>query len=130
MPVLERTFVYDNGASMKNKGYDFAVRRITQHLHEHYRKYGNEGYILLFDFSKFFDNVSHEVVKAILHKEFTDERLLALTEHFIDAFGDKGMGWAVRSVRCWPSPLQTVLTTTSRRFCRCAAMAGIWTTAT
>ena len=92
VPVLERTFVYDNGASMKNKGYDFAMRRITQHLHEHYRKYGNEGYILLFDFSKFFDNVSHEVVKAILHKEFTDERLLALTEHFIDAFGDKGMG--------------------------------------
>lgn len=31
-------------------------------------------------------------MKAILHKEFTDERLLALTEHFIDAFGDKGMG--------------------------------------
>ena len=46
VPVLERTFVYDNGASMKNKGYDFAMRRITQHLHEHYRKYGNEGYIL------------------------------------------------------------------------------------
>lgn len=31
-------------------------------------------------------------MKAILHKEFSDERLLTLTEHFIDAFGDKGMG--------------------------------------
>lgn len=92
VPVLCRTFVYDNGASMKNKGYTFASKRLTQHLHEHYRKYGQDGYILLFDFSKFFDRVSHKLVKAILHKEFTDERILALTEHFIDAFGSIGMG--------------------------------------
>lgn len=92
VPVLCRTFVYDNGASMKNKGYTFASKRLTQHLHEHYRKYGQDGYILLFDFSKFFDRVSHKLVKGILHKEFTDERILALTEHFIDAFGSIGMG--------------------------------------
>mgnify|MGYP002622020495 CR=1 FL=1 len=92
VPMLCRTFIYDNGASMKNKGYTFAVNRLTQHLHEHYRKYGQEGYVLLFDFSKFFDRVSHQLVKAILHKEFTDERIIALTEHFIDAFGDIGMG--------------------------------------
>lgn len=92
VPVLCRTFIYDNGASMKNKGYTFAGNRLTQHLHEHYRKYGQEGYVLLFDFSKFFDRVSHQLVKAILRKEFTDERILALTEHFIDAFGDIGMG--------------------------------------
>ena len=92
VPVLCRTFVYDNGASMKYKGYDFAVRRLTQHLHKHYRKYGQDGYILLFDFSKFFDNVSHAVIKGILHKEFSDEKILKLTEHFVDAFGDVGMG--------------------------------------
>lgn len=92
VPVLCRTFVYDNGASMKNKGYTFASKRLTQHLHEHYRKHGQDGYILLFDFSKFFDRVSHKLVKGILHKEFSDERLLALTEHFIDAFGSIGMG--------------------------------------
>lgn len=77
---------------MKNKGYTFASKRLTQHLHEHYRKHGQDGYILLFDFSKFFDRVSHKLVKGILHKEFSDERLLALTEHFIDAFGSIGMG--------------------------------------
>lgn len=92
VPMLCRTFVYDNGASMKNKGYTFASKRLTQHLHEHYRKYGQAGYVLLFDFSKFFDRVSHRLVKGILHKEFTDDQLLALTEHFIDAFGNVGMG--------------------------------------
>lgn len=92
VPVLCRTFIHDNGASMKDKGYHFAANRLTQHLHEHYRKHGQEGYVLLFDFSKFFDRVSHRLVKAILHKEFTDKRIIALTEHFIDAFGDVGMG--------------------------------------
>lgn len=92
VPLLGRTFIYDNGASMKDKGYDFAIRRITEHLRKHYRKYGTEGYILLFDFSKFFDNVSHAVVKKILQKELEDERVRAIAEHFVDMFGDVGLG--------------------------------------
>lgn len=92
VPVLGRTYIYDNGASMANKGYSFAVDRLCQHLQQHYRKHGTEGYVLLFDFSKFFDRVSHRVVKAVLHKEFSDERIIKLTEHFIDAFGDVGLG--------------------------------------
>ena len=93
VPMVGRTFVYDNGASMANKGYTFAINRICQHLREHYRRYGNDGYILLFDFSKFFDRVSHRLIKGILHREFTDQRLLGIMEHFIDAFGGEvGMG--------------------------------------
>lgn len=92
VPVLGRTYIYDNGASMANKGYSFAIDRLCQHLRQHYRKHGTEGYVLLFDFSKFFDRVSHSVVKAVLHKEFSDERIIKLTEHFIDAFGDVGLG--------------------------------------
>lgn len=92
VPMLERTHVYDNGACMKNKGYTFTVNRLCQHLQKHYRKYGTEGYVLLFDFSKFFDRVSHRIIKATLRKEFSDERLIKITEHFIDAFGDVGLG--------------------------------------
>lgn len=92
VPALMPTMIYDNGASMKYKGYDFCMRRITRHLQAHYRKYGQEGYILLYDFSKFFDRVSHAVVKGILEKTFTDERVKQLTDHFIDAFGPVGLG--------------------------------------
>ena len=66
VPVIERSFIYDNGASIKNKGYHFAMNRMIRHLQYHYRKYGTDGYILLFDFSKFFDNVSHDVIKEIV----------------------------------------------------------------
>lgn len=92
VPMLGRTFLYDNGACMKDKGYTFASKRLTKHLHDYYRKYGNEGYVLLFDFSKFFDRVSHALVKKIIRDEFTDQRILKLTDHFIDAFGDIGLG--------------------------------------
>jgi len=92
LPALVPSFVYDNGASLQDKGYDFAMDRLEQHLHEHYREHGQNGYILLFDFRKFFDNVSHAIVKQALHKHFTDDKILALSECFIDAFGDIGLG--------------------------------------
>lgn len=92
VPTVGRTFIYDNSASLENKGYHFAIGRMVRHLQYHYRKHGTEGYILLFDFHHFFDNVSHEVVRKILEEKYIDERLLNLIMHFVDAFGDIGMG--------------------------------------
>ena len=93
VPMLGRTLVYDNAASLENKGYHFAIRRLVMHLQKHYRKHGTKGYILLFDFTKFFDSISHELCKQIMREEFTDPRIIALTDHFIDMFGgDVGLG--------------------------------------
>lgn len=93
VPILSRSFIYDNGACLKDKGYTFTSRRVVQHLKSYYRHYGNEGYILLFDFSKYFDNINHDLLKKILHKYFTDEKIIEQTERFIDAFGEeKGVG--------------------------------------
>lgn len=92
VPMLSRSFVHDNGACMQNKGYTFAADRLTKHLHDHYRRYGSDGYVLQFDFSKFFNRVSHKLVMGILRREFSDERIIALTKHFVDAFGNIGLG--------------------------------------
>lgn len=92
VPMLHRTFIHDNGASMKDKGYSFAIRRMEQHLHEHYRRHGQDGYILLFDFSKFFDRVSHAVIDRIIRKNFADERLMKIIGHFVGMFGSVGLG--------------------------------------
>lgn len=92
VPVLGRTFIHDNGACMVNKGYSFTINRLCLHLRQHYRKYGTEGYILLFDFRKFYERVSHKVIKAILNRDFSDERLIRITESLIDTFGDTGLG--------------------------------------
>lgn len=92
IPLLSRSFIYDNGASLKDKGCHFARKRVTGFLQRHSRKHGREGYALLFDFSKYFDNISHELCKRILRKHVTDPRIVRLTEHFIDMFGEKGLG--------------------------------------
>lgn len=92
VPVLARSFIYDNGASLKNKGYSFSIRRLESHLHRYYRKHRNAGYILLFDFSKFFDSVSHELLKKIIDKAYTDEDIRHIVMHFVNTFGDVGLG--------------------------------------
>lgn len=92
VPAITRSFIYDNGESMKYKGYTFAIKRMETHLHKYYRQYGNDGYILLYDFSKFFDGVSHAVIQSIIDKTYTDEELKWIVMHFVSAFGDIGLG--------------------------------------
>lgn len=67
-PTLKPSFIYDNGASTENKGIDFALNRLSCHLQRHYRKYGREGYVLLFDFSNYFANAQHWPVSRELAK--------------------------------------------------------------
>lgn len=92
VPMIRSTFIYDNGASLSGKGYSFAVKRIDRHIRWHYRHYSNEGYVLLFDFSSYFDSISHEMLERVIRKEYTDERLIKLLMHFIKMFGDRGLG--------------------------------------
>lgn len=91
IPVITKSFIYDNGACLKNKGIDFTRRRIKQHLTRHIKKYGPEGYVLMIDFKKYFESLDHDIVKKILRKYITDIRVLRLLDEFVDSF-DKGLG--------------------------------------
>ena len=71
-PTFTRSLIYDNGASQKGKGTQFALDRLTTHLRRHFRKYGREGGILLIDFSDYFGNVAHEPLFKIYRQIFTD----------------------------------------------------------
>ena len=63
IPSIKKYLIYDNGASVKGKGIYFTRQRFETHLHKYYRKHGsNEGYILLMDFTKFFDNIQHNTL--------------------------------------------------------------------
>ena len=68
-PALKKYLIYDNGASQKNKGIDFCRRRLSVHIQKYIRKFGTDGYILLCDFRKFFDNIRHDV----LIKQFAEK---------------------------------------------------------
>lgn len=92
IPILERALVYDNGASMKGKGIHFALERMCQHLRRYIRTHGTDGYILLVDFTGYFDNIEHGHIREIIDKNFEDERVKALIWDFVTAFGEKSLG--------------------------------------
>lgn len=91
-PILTYNLIFDNGASQKNKGTKFATDRLIKHLRQHIRRFGVSGYILLIDYKSYFDNIDHQILKKYYRRYIKDPRLLALTDLFVDAFGDKGLG--------------------------------------
>ena len=99
VPLLTKRLIYDNGACMKGKGCTFAVNRLKAHLQQYYRKnnFSNSGYVLTFDFSKFFESINHKLllerVGKVVEKENADHRLFEMYGYFVNAFeGDKGLG--------------------------------------
>ncbi len=72
-PSLQPLLIHDNGASIKNKGISFTRNRLVCHLRKYYSEYGNDGYILLTDYSKFYDNILHERLKQILLQRTDDK---------------------------------------------------------
>ncbi len=87
MPQLKKYLIYDNGASLKNKGIDFTRKRLETHLHRFYRKNGsNEGYVLLMDYSKFFDNIRHDKFIALLEKKINSPEFMSFMKQLLKSF--------------------------------------------
>lgn len=75
-PKVKKRIIYDNGASVKGRGISHQRNRFEVHLHKYYRLYGNEGWILFGDFSKFYDNIIHEIAKRELLKLVDDDEFI------------------------------------------------------
>lgn len=82
VPMLTRTFIYDNGASMVGKGVGFSRKRLKKHLYSFMKKH-DIGYALVFDFKKYFDSIPHDLILEILRRHYKDERIISLIMYFI-----------------------------------------------
>lgn len=76
LPEVKKHIIYDNGASIKGRGISHQRERFEVHLRKYYRLYGNEGWILFGDFTKFYDNIIHEIAKRELLKLFDDDEFI------------------------------------------------------
>lgn len=85
MPNIRPKLIYDNGSSVKGKGVDFTRKRLRTHLHRFYRKHGNKGYILIGDFTKFYDNIRHDIAFEMLSC-FTDDTWEKVLREIFDSF--------------------------------------------
>ena len=89
VPMLSRNLIYDNGACLEGKGVDRCMDRMTAHLQQFYRANGfsNEGLVVVFDFTGYFDNILHSECFNVYSKEFRDQKILWLLGSFIVPFG-------------------------------------------
>lgn len=87
LPNLTKYLIYDNGASLAGKGIDFTLDRLKKHLHDYYKKYhDNKGYIILVDFSKYFDNIPHAELVKYLTRDIEDQDLIDLIKYLVSLF--------------------------------------------
>lgn len=84
-PAVKKYLIYDNGASQTGKGIDFARKRLLVHLRRYYQRHGsNDGYILLMDFSKYYDNIRHDVLMEQFRKYIHDPVALDFLERVVE----------------------------------------------
>lgn len=88
IPKTRPVLIYDNGASLKDKGLSFARKRFEIHLQKAYQEFGKNAYILLMDFTKYYDNVIHDkalkMLGNILDKEELEFLKISFKEFEID----------------------------------------------
>lgn len=92
-PIITPSLIYDNAASLKDRGQDFAIKRFREHLRWHYAHHGKQGGILICDYHNFFGSIDHEILLDMLKKRIKDHEIYELTAYFVNCFkGGKGLG--------------------------------------
>lgn len=76
MPKVRNHIIYDNCASITDRGISLQRKRFEIHLHKYYAKHGNEGWILFGDFSKFYDNILHVKAKEELLRLVNNDKFI------------------------------------------------------
>lgn len=78
-PYFERTLIYDTYATRPGKGIYAALGKARCAM-------GKYLWVAKLDFRKYFDSISHTVLKEKLRRLFKDKQLLALLERIIDSY--------------------------------------------
>lgn len=84
-PAVQKYLIYDNSASQVGKGIDFARKRLLTHLRKYYSQHkSNDGYILLIDFSKYYDNIRHDRLMEQFEKYIHNPNALNFLRKVVD----------------------------------------------
>lgn len=93
-PSLRPYLIYDNYASLKQRGTAFARKRFEIMLRRFIRKNGIDGYILLGDIAKYFESISHEALKQAIAPRLVNEpqEVIDLVHYMIDTSSHSDYG--------------------------------------
>ena len=85
-PMIGRRLIYDNGASMKDKGVSFARKRFNAMIEKAKKLWGDNFYVLTYDFKRFFDSIPHRLCYEELNKTFRDKRITDVAMQVIEGY--------------------------------------------
>ena len=85
-PVINKHLIFDNCASIKNKGTSFARNRLLKKIVQANREYKNKYYVLVFDFKNFFDSIRHSQCRKVLNSYFSDKRIVNMAMDIIHSY--------------------------------------------
>ena len=114
LPLYLPSMIYNNGASLEGKGFEFSKRLLKQELHDHFRKYGTAGSIILMDFKQFFPSAPHDEIYKRHAFFIYDEALRDFGDKIVASMGgDKGMPLGVEPSQAemvaLPSPVDNFI---------------------
>lgn len=115
IPLYHPSMIYDNGASVPGKGFQFAKHRLEDHLRWHFRRYGRSGGIFLMDFKGYFPNAPHAAIRARQDRYILDPGLRGLGAYILTMppHTEKGMPLGVEPSQtemvALPSPLDNYI---------------------
>lgn len=92
-PVCTRSILYSNCASIQGAGLKRSEEVLVKQLRRYYRKYGNNGYIVLFDVKSYFDSIPHKNIIADIANIFYDPDIIRLYQEFMEAFDSIHPEW-------------------------------------
>jgi len=83
LPLYLPSMIYNNGASLPGKGFQFSKDMLKRDLHRHFRKYGREGHIILIDFKQFFPSAPHSEIYKRHEQLILDDALRAFGDSVV-----------------------------------------------
>lgn len=89
LKIIRPILIYDNGASLKDKGLDFSLNRLKMMMQKYYRKHGNVGYALIFDYKNYFGSINHRIAIQQIEKYVSDKRVLDFIKQSLAIYADE-----------------------------------------
>lgn len=69
VPLLSRGLIYDNSATLKGKGTEFARLRFAKHLRRAWGRWGSAGYLVHYDFASYFASIDQRRAMGRLERK-------------------------------------------------------------
>lgn len=95
IPLLSRGLIYDNSATLEGRGTEFARTRFAKHLRRAWGRWGNEGYLVHYDFKGYFASIDQKRAMGRIEK-----KLLGLCRSEEEILSARRVLWLTRQFVC------------------------------